>query len=109
MKVAIIGSRSIEKIDFALANVQEGDEIVTGGARGVDSLAEKEARKNGQGVIVFKPDYEKYGRAAPHVRNRLIVGECDRLVAFWDGVSKGTESVIRYAEKHGTAVQIIKV
>ena len=48
---------------------------------------------------MFLPEYERYGRAAPIVRNKKIVDYADKVIAFWDGNSKGTLSVIKYAEK----------
>ena len=106
MKVAIIGSISIRPTDIG-TYISDGDEIVSGGASGVDSCAEEYARKNELRLTVFLPQYERYGRAAPIVRNKQIVDYADRIVAFWDGKSKGTLSVIKYAEKIGKACKII--
>lgn len=109
MKVAVVGSRGIKNIDFSRVGMKVGDSLVTGGAIGVDAEAEKQARENGFGVVVFRPDYGRFGRAAPHVRNSMIVAECDRLVAFWDGVSKGTWSVIEKCRKAGKPYEVIEV
>lgn len=109
MKIAVIGSRTVEKIDFAAIGAQAGDVIVSGGARGADTLAATEARRRGLAVIEFLPDYVRFGRGAPLIRNRQIVAACDRLVAFWDGKSRGTAYTIREARKNGKQVQIIKI
>lgn len=109
VRIAVVGSRSVDRIDFDLVGAQAGDVIVSGGARGVDSLAEEEARRRGFAVVEFRPDYARYGRAAPHVRNGEIVASCDRLVAFWDGKSRGTKSTIDKARRYGKDVQIIEV
>ena len=106
MKIAVVGSRSIENIDFTVY-VSEGDEIVSGGAAGIDSCVADYAKKNGLRLTVFLPCYERYGRAAPIVRNRAIVDYADKIVAFWDGKSRGTLSVIKYAEKVGKPCEII--
>ena len=106
MKVAVIGSRSILAIDIGMY-ISDGDEIVSGGAVGADSCATKYAKKNGLRLTVFLPQYERYGRAAPIVRNKKIVDYADKIVAFWDGKSKGTLSVIKYAEKTGKPCKII--
>ena len=58
-------------------------------------------------TTVFLPEYERYGRAAPIVRNKQIVDYADKIVAFWDGSSKGTLSVIRYAQKLGKECVIV--
>ena len=109
MRIAVIGSRGIDRIDFALVGAKEGDVIVSGGAKGPDSLAEEAALARGIPVTVYVPDYEKYGRAAPHVRNRMIVHSCDRLVAFWDGKSRGTASTVELARRMGKPVEVIEV
>ena len=109
MRIAVIGSRTVESIDFSLVGATDGDVIVSGGAKGVDSLAAEAALAGGLPVTVFVPDYEKYGRAAPHVRNRKIVENCDRLVAFWDGMSRGTASTIALARRQGKPVSVIEV
>ena len=106
MKVAIIGSRSIFATDIGMY-ISNGDEIVSGGAVGIDSCAEEYAKKNGLKLTVFLPQYERYGRAAPIVRNQTIVDYADKIVAFWDGKSKGTLSVIKYAERTGKPCEII--
>lgn len=109
MKIAVIGSRRISAIDFARVAAKPGDVIVSGGAKGVDSLAEAAALAAGLEVEVVRPDYERHGRAAPHVRNREIVSRCDRLVAFWDGESRGTKGTVDYARKQGKPVELVRV
>ena len=106
MKVAVVGSRGILAPDIG-AYVSNADEIVSGGAVGVDSCAAEYAKANGLRLTVFLPQYRLYGRAAPIVRNKQIVDYADRIVAFWDGKSKGTLSVIKYAEKIGKPCAII--
>ena len=106
MKVAVIGSRGISAVDIGI-HISGGDEIVSGGAIGIDACAAEYAKKNGLKMTVFLPQYERYGRAAPIVRNKKIVEYADKIVAFWDGKSKGTLSVIKYAEKMGKPCEII--
>ena len=106
MKVAVVGSRSIFTTDIG-AYISDEDEIVSGGAIGIDSCAAEYAKKNGLKLTVFLPQYEKYGRAAPIVRNKKIVDYADKIVVFWNGKSKGTLSVIKYAEKTGKLCEII--
>jgi hypothetical protein len=104
MKVAIIGSRSISveiNLDF-LPSV-----IVSGGAIGIDTQARIYALKNNIQLIEFLPDYKKFGRSAPLIRNRQIIDSCDVLIAYWDGVSKGTKFTIDAAKKLGKNVTII--
>ena len=98
MRIAIVGSRGI-LIDTIENYVSREDELVSGGATGVDACAAAYARENGMKLTEFLPQYEQYGRAAPIVRNQKIVDYADKIIAFWDGHSKGTQSVIRYAKK----------
>ena len=106
MKIAVIGSRSIAAVDID-RYVPSGAEIVSGGAKGVDASAVEYARKNGLKLTLFEPEYERYGRAAPILRNKKIVDYADKIIAFWDGNSKGTLSVIEYAKKVGKVCEII--
>ncbi len=108
MKIAIVGSREITVKNIS-DYVNEEDEIVSGGAKGVDLCAAEYARKNGLKLTEFLPKYEKYGRAAPIVRNKEIVDYSDKVIAFWDGRSKGTLSVIDYAKKTGKDCEVVIV
>ena len=106
MKIAIVGSRDITVSGIG-KYVSDADEIVSGGAAGVDSCAAEYARENGIKLTTFLPKYELYGRAAPIVRNKEIVDYSDKIVVFWNGSSKGTESVIKYAQKVKKPCEII--
>ena len=98
MKIAIVGSRNITEVNLE-DYISDCEEIISGGAAGVDTCAAEYARKNGIKLTEILPQYELYGRAAPIIRNRQIVDEADRIIIFWNGTSKGTLSVIRYVEK----------
>ena len=106
MKIAIVGSRSISTPSLD-GCVFEGDEIVSGGAVGVDRFAAEYAKSHSLPLTEFLPDYQQYGRAAPIVRNKRIVDYADKVVVFWDGSSRGSLSVIEYAEKVGKPCEVI--
>ena len=106
MKIAIIGSRSISEIDLK-QHISKCTEIVSGGAKGVDLCASEYARQNNIKLTEFLPEYSRYGKAAPIIRNKKIVDYADEVIAFWDGKSKGTLSVIRYAEKSAKPCKIV--
>ena len=108
MRIGVVGSRGIKDIDIE-KYIGECNEIVSGGACGIDTLAEKYANEKGLRLTVFLPEYEKYGRAAPIVRNKKIVDYSDKIIAFWDGRSRGTFSVISYAKKAGKICEVILV
>jgi hypothetical protein len=103
--ISIIGSRTFSSLWMVRAIVdclQPGKHtVVSGGAQGVDSVAIDQARMRRMATIIFKPDYKQYGSVATHVRNDLIIAQADYVVAFWDGKSPGTKSVIEKVERLG--------
>lgn len=106
MKVAIIGSRSLI-IENLGKYIPDGiTEIVSGGASGVDKCAEKYAAETGISLTVFLPEYSKYGRAAPIIRNKQIIEYSDCVVALWDGVSRGTKNIIDECMKVNKKVDV---
>ena len=107
MKVAIVGSRNASVEDFSGFLPRECTEIVSGGASGIDQCAARYAKQHGLFLTEIFPQYERYGRAAPIVRNKSLVEYADSVIAFWDGVSRGTRSVIRYCEKIGKPCTVI--
>lgn len=109
MKIAIIGSRNITNADISKYIPYYCTEIVSGGARGVDNSAAEYARQYGLALTIFLPEYEKYGRAAPIVRNKQIADYADEVLAFWDGYSKGTLSVIQYCKKSDKTCHVIQI
>ncbi|MBP0613681.1 DUF2493 domain-containing protein [Chryseobacterium sp. cx-311] len=56
--------------------------IVSGGAKGADTLAERYAKDIGRPMVVYRPDYKMFGRAAPCVRNSEIIENSDIVYAF---------------------------
>lgn len=99
MKVAVVGSRNLQVNNLEDYIGADCTEIVSGGAKGVDSSAAKFAKTHKIKLTEFLPQYSVYGKAAPIVRNKQIVDYADLVLAFWDGVSAGTKSVINYCEK----------
>lgn len=101
MKLAIVGSRNIRPFDITPYLPFVPKEIISGGARGVDSYARKFAIENNIPIREILPNYMKFGRGAPLIRDKQIVDESDFLLAFWDGKSRGTKYTIDYADKRG--------
>ena len=60
MKLAIIGSRNISNIDIEKYIPTGVTEIVSGGAKGVDSLAKKCAIEHNIKYTEILPDYPRY-------------------------------------------------
>jgi len=112
MNIAIVGSRTFnnyELMNKILSNYLPNiDAIVSGGARGADLLGERFANENGISTIIFKPDWKKYKKSAGFIRNRLIVENADIIIAFWDGISRGTAHTIELAKKMNKKIIVIE-
>ncbi len=100
MKVAVIGSRNltIENLNNYLP--YRVTEIVSGGAKGIDTSARTYALNNNIPLTEFIPDYKKFGKSAPLKRNLEIIKHSYLIIAFWDGKSRGTKYVIDNCKIH---------
>ena len=107
MKVAVVGSRNLTNIVLDQYLGEDVEEIVSGGAVGVDRLAAAYAESKGLLLTEFLPQYHRFGRAAPIVRNQRIVDYADKVIVFWNGCSRGALSVIEYAKKVGKPLEIV--
>lgn len=120
LRIAIVGSRTFSDYDKLKAYIEEVKEnnkdlfegkeinIVSGGARGADTLAEKYAKENGYALITYMADWNKWGKSAGFRRNYDIIQNCDICIAFWDGQSKGTAHDIELCEKYNKQYFICK-
>ena len=106
MKVAVIGSRGLCVDDLGQYLPADTTEIVSGGAKGVDTSAREYALAHGLKLTEFLPEYDRYGRGAPLKRNIQIIEYADLVLAFWDGTSRGTKYVIDNCKKLGKPVRI---
>lgn len=75
---------------------------------GADKLGEDIAIKNNIPLLTFPADWSKYGRAAGPKRNEEMAKVANGLLAFWDGESRGTLSMINNAKKSGLVVKVIQ-
>ena len=113
MNVAIIGGREfknyikMKKYIEDNLNVSQIDNIVSGGAKGADSLGRRFAEEHNIHMIMHLPDWDRYGKSAGFKRNPLIVADADTVIAFWDGKSKGTKDTITLAREAGKFVQVV--
>ena len=112
MKLAIIGSRGFSDYGHLSYVMTEWfgryandnpyslvTEVISGGANGADKLAARWAKENGIKLTEFIPDWEGLGKRAGFVRNEDIVKAADCVLAFWDGVSKGTGNSLSIAKR----------
>ena len=108
MKVAVIGSRTERMTELQKYLPGQTTEIGSGGAKGVDTDAKNYAQTHGIRMTEFLPDYRRYGKAAPLLRNLQIIAYADMVIAVWDGKSKGTKSVIDACEKRGIPLLVVR-
>lgn len=109
MKVGVIGSRGFKDYDLVVKTLSKMDIslIVSGGAIGADTLGERYAKENNIETKIFLPDWKTHGKSAGFIRNTDIINESEIIVAFWDGVSKGTKDSIDKANKLEKQVIIV--
>lgn len=106
VRVAVIGSRTLWIEDLGAWLPPGTTEILSGGACGIDTVARECALSHGLKLTEFLPEYGRYGRAAPLKRNLTIIENAQQVIAFWDGVSKGTKFVIAVCEKKGVPITV---
>lgn len=115
MKLAIVGSRSFsdyEKLKtevdfFSVIKDLEITEIVSGGAKGADTLAEQYAKDHDLLLKVFPANWDLHGKSAGYIRNLDIVHYADAIIAFWDGQSRGTLHTINLSKQYKKILHIV--
>ena len=108
MKLLIAGSRTIKQFDLSLYIPDDVALIISGGAGGIDEIAERYADDHRISKLILRPEYKLYGKVAPLRRNELMVSIADEVLLIWDGMSRGTAYTARIAEKMGKRVNIIQ-
>lgn len=106
-RIGIVGTRSWPEpsaVEALVAELPEGTVVVSGASGVVDITAARAARARGLDVVEYPAEWERYGKAAGPLRNGLIAADCTRLVAFWEGASRGTADVVAQACSLGRPV-----
>jgi len=114
--LAIIGSRSFNNYTYAkkeILNIIQNNKIpitkiISGGASGADKIAEIFANKFNIPIEVLVADWSK-GKQSGVIRNTDIIRKSDYVIAFWDGISKGTLDSINKAKKLNKKLFIVKI
>ena len=128
LKIGVVGSRKFTDYRFLCDELDGcrwlwGDfTVVSGGAKGADTLAVRWANERGLPFLVFEAQWEDlshpdallkqrtdgtvYDVYAGFRRNQTIVDSSDKMVAFWDGISKGTASSVGRARKRGLPIYV---
>jgi len=133
IRVAIVGSRGFDDYhlmekefkEFLGVNgwVDRNIIIVSGGAKGADTLAETLADEMGYDKKIFRADwtdikspgavvrqgrYGQYNARAGLDRNVTMAEYSNAVLAFWDGKSKGTSHMVSQAKKFNKIVRVVK-
>jgi len=110
MRVIIAGSRHCNDYELLLAAIRESGfnitSVVSGRARGVDTMGEAYAKLLNLPVFGYPADWDHYGKAAGHIRNTAMAKNADALIALLAPDSRGTANMIKQAEKHGLKIFI---
>lgn len=121
-RVIIAGSRDFDDYNAVIKNIKNfikdyninspsEIEIISGCARGADTLGIRLADKNNITCKKFLAQWDIYGKSAGYKRNiqmaEYAAEEDGVLFAFWDGESKGTKHMIDTAKKQGLQVFVI--
>lgn len=114
-RVIIAGGRDFndypllaKTMDELLVNIPDEIIVVSGTAKGADTLGERYAVERGYSIYTFSADWKKYGKRAGFLRNEEMAKNADALVAFWDGESRGTKHMIDLALRYQLKVRVKK-
>lgn len=116
-KIIVAGGRSFnnydlleQKLDYYLSSkINEGYDIViiSGTAKGADSLGEKYAINKGYEIERFPANWDKYGKSAGYRRNVDMANAADACIVFWDGTSPGSKHMIDIANTKRLALRVV--
>jgi len=117
-RVVVAGCRDFNDYQFAkkyidlyISKIRQEHNLVflSGGCRGADMLGERYATENGFKIERYPAAWDTYGKKAGPMRNKQMAENCDFVICFWDGQSKGTKSMIEYARQLNKPIRIKKI
>ena len=112
MKIIVAGGRDFadKKLlaDALSCIIWDETTIISGCAKGADTLAIEYANAHEMDLIRVHADWDKYGKSAGVRRNEEMAKVADTLVAFWDGKSRGTKDMIHKALTHGLELHVYR-
>jgi hypothetical protein len=113
VKTIIAGGRNIidrQWVDLAVEQSQfEITEVVSGTARGADTLGEEWAARNNVPVKRFPAEWDRLGKSAGYKRNQTMATYAEALILVWDGDSKGSGHMLAIAKALNLKVYELKV
>ena len=114
-RIVVFGSRDFNnyklletKLNYYLQGIKDEIIIVSGTARGADTLGELYAKNHGYQVEKYPAHWEEYGKKAGMIRNRLMAGHSDYAVGFWDGKSRGTKGMIDICKELNVPLRVVR-
>ena len=114
-KVLVAGCRNYnnyeeakEYIKNCISRIQKEYALVfvSGNCRGADKLGEQFACENHYDIEKYPADWQRFGKSAGPKRNENMARVADYIICFWDGKSKGTQSMIDFAKKYNKPIRI---
>lgn len=116
MKVLVCGSRRFTDpfrvslaIDERMRQLPARTSVIHGAAPGADQIAAEAAHRHGHRVTPFPPNEAWPSPQRFHERNdRMLAEHPDLVLAFWNGKSAGTRSVIEKARRRGIPVEVVR-
>jgi hypothetical protein len=116
LRVIIAGGRGFSNyqimtncLDHVFSTARENHDeiiIVSGTARGADRMGEQYAVDSHFEVDRYPADWDRHGRSAGYKRNVQMAKVATHLIAFWDGVSRGTGHMIDIARRLGLTIRV---
>lgn len=127
VRIIIAGSRTFvntdsfqiltERCDQVISSLPENADItiVSGCAKGADTLGEAYATMRGYKIKRFPANWNTLGKAAGYIRNKEMLNYANPrlshtdkglLIAFWDEKSNGTANMIQIAKSKDIDVYV---
>jgi hypothetical protein len=99
MKIAVIGSRNFSDYELLKKTLEcfHITEIISGGDKGADQLAEQYAQE--RNIPMQLIPHSEHPETSGATRTYAIVSLAQQVIAFWDGKSPGTGDLIKYARQ----------
>lgn len=112
MRVLVCGSRTWDRhgpIYYAIGTLPRESVVIHGAAPGADRIAAQWAHYFNHHVEAYPADWKRHGKAAGPIRNQRMLdeGKPDKVLAFWDGTSRGTKDMIDRARQAGVPVEVV--
>lgn len=113
-KLIVAGGRDFQDYDLMTTTflllaeeLNRSIAIVSGAARGADTLAMQLAKEFDLELYLAPADWDAHGKAAGYIRNRFMAENSDGLLAYWDGKSRGTKHMIETMQNMKKPVRVI--